>query len=73
MTDQEEKKVVIKDKNYVLHYDLLNINNFNPNLLRVTGWHRFVYVVYNISYFVRGCEEFDGSNFPFLLRVRGNF
>ena len=67
MTDQEEKELVIKDKKYVLHYDLANINNFNPNLLRVNGWHRFDYVIYNISYFVRGCEEFNGSNFPFFI------
>ena len=69
MTDQEEKELVIKDKKYVLHYDLVNINNFNPNLLRVNGCHWFDYNVYNISFFVRGCEEFDGSNFPFLLHI----
>ena len=37
MADQEEEELVIKDKEYVLHYDLANINNFNPNLLRVNG------------------------------------
>ena len=30
MTDQEEQELVIKDKKYVLHYDLVNIDKFNP-------------------------------------------
>ena len=72
MTDQEEKELVIKDKKYVLHYDLVNINNFNTNLLRVNEWHPFDYLVYNISYFVRDCQEFNSYNFPFLLHIKEN-
>ena len=53
MTDQEKKDLVIKDKKYELHYDLVNINNFNPNLLRVNGCHWFDYDVYNIRNRIR--------------------
>ena len=72
MTDQEEQELVIKDKKYVLHYDLVNIDKFNPNLLRVAGYHRLCHDVYNISYFVKGYEEVDTSNFPFLLHIKEN-
>ena len=65
MADLEEKELVIKAKKYVLHYDLVNINNFDPNLLRINEWNRFDYVVYNISYFVRRCEKINVFNFPF--------
>ena len=47
MTDQEEKELVIKDKKYVLYYDLVNINNFNPNLLRVNRHYWYDYDVYD--------------------------
>ena len=70
MTDQREEKLVIKDKKYALHYDLVYINNFNSNWLKVEGRHWFDYDVYNISYLIRNGEELDTSNFPLLLRSR---
>ena len=70
MTDQREEKLVIKDKIYVLHYDLVDTNDFNSNWLKVKRCHWFDYDVYNISYLVRNREELDASNFLLLLRFR---
>ena len=70
MTDQREEKLVIKDTKYLLHYDLVYINNFNSNWLKVEGHRWFDYDVYNISYLIRNCEELDTSNFPLLLCSR---
>ena len=70
MTDQGEEKLVIKDKKYALHYDLVDINDFNSNWLKVERYHWFDYDVYNISYLVRKREEIDTSNFPLLLHFR---
>ena len=69
MTDQREEKLVIKDK-CVLHYDLVDINDFNSNWLKEERYHWFDYDVYNISYPVRNREEFNTSNFPLLLSSR---
>ena len=70
MTDQREEKLVIKDKKYILHYDLVDTNDFNSNWLKVERCHWFDYDVYNISYLVRNREELDTSNFPLLLHFR---
>ena len=70
MTDQREEKLVIKDKKYVLHYDLVDSDDFNSNWLKEKGCHWFDYDVYNISYFARGREELYSSNFPLLLRFK---
>ena len=70
MTDQREEKLVIKDKKYVLHYDLVDTDDVNSNWLKVEGCHWFDYDVYNISYLVRSREELDASNFSLLLHFR---
>ena len=69
---KQVKELKIKNKKYLLNYDLVHVDNFDTDSLQVSKSHWSDFNVYGIEYVIKDVRYSDAYNFSFLLHLRND-